>query len=616
MPPEQESPLEALEKRIYEAPPEKPVDAPAYTPVQPATPYGWQAPPPPPPPKKRMPWTIKFLIAAGVFFVVAGIVAAFIIFRGSRAISNANVQITVPPSAGIASGDTIPLVITIHNGNPVALTDASFNVDLPNGTRTGDTSDAPLTQYNDVLGPVGAGADVTRTVQVKLFGEAGQTLSIPMKVQYHVAGSSALYQSQYTYTVTISSSPISVQVQTLSQTPSGQSFTLTVLVRSNAGTPVQNVALTASYPSGFSVQSATPAPTGTNYFSLGTINPGEQKTVQIRGVLIGQDSDQRVFRFDAGSTNPDGTSTLGNTYAEGLANVAISHPFLNVGISLNNDSSEPTVARPGDNVNALMNWKNTLTTTLANATIHVIFSGNALAPNSINGGSGFYRSTDSSVVFDSTTNQALAALPAGGSGVGSFGFSVKPASALTGVQNPTVTMTVSIAGLQSTQGGSAQTLVSTLTRTVKVGTVVSISSALSHTTGGANGPIPPKAGTETLYTVTLTAKNTVNSVGAAKETFTLPSYVRFVGQADPGITYNADTHTVTWAAGDLSSGGTATGHFQIGFTPSTSQQNSSPILVSDQTFTGFDRFTQQQVTATAPALISELPGSKGSGTVQ
>lgn len=614
MPPEQDLPLEALQKRIYESPPEKPVDIPAYTPAQPATPYGWQAPPPPLPPKKGMPWTIKFLIGAGGFLVIAGLVAAFIIFYGSRAISNNNVQITVPPSAGIASGDTVSIVVTIHNGNPAALTDATFNATLPDGTRTGDGTDAPLTQYNDVLGSVPAGGDVTRTIQVKLFGQQGQTLTIPMKVQYHTAGSNAMYQSQKDYTITISSSPLSVQVQTLSQTPSGQSFTLTVLVRSNASTAVQDVALTASYPAGFSVQSATPAPSGTNYFNLGTLNPGEQKTVQVRGTLIGQDSDQRVFRFDAGSTNPDGTSTLGNTYAEGTATIAITHPFLNVALALNSNSNEPIIVHPGDNVNALMNWKNTLAGTLTNASIRIAFSGNALAPGSISGGTGFYRSSDASVIFDSTTNSGLASLPAGSTGVGSFTFAVKPAATLAGLQNPSVMLTVSVTGLQAAQGGAAQALSSTLTRTVKVGTVVSVSSTIAHTSASA-GPVPPKAGTETLYAVTLIAKNTVNSVGAAKEIFTIPSYVRFTGQADPSVTYNPDTHTITWTMGDLTSGGTATAHFQIGFTPSTSQNGSSPILVNEQAFTGFDRFTQEQIKAAAPALTSELPGSPTSGTV-
>jgi len=612
MPPEQDLPLESLEKRLYGSQPQEQVSVPAYTPQQPKTPYGWQAPPPSLPPKKQMPWMVKFLIAAGAFLVIAGLVAAFMIFRGSRAISNNNVQITVPPVTGVASGDTVSLVITIHNGNPVALTDASFNADFPSGTRKADT-DESYPQYNDVLGPVPAGADVTRTVQVKLFGQAGQTLTIPMKVQYHVTGSNALYQSQNQYAVTISSSPVSVQVQSIAQSPSGQAFTMTVIVRSNASASVDNLALTASYPSGFTVQSSNPSSSGTNFFDLGSLGPGEQKTLQIRGTLVGQNGDQRVFRFDAGSKNPDGTNTLGNTFAEGSASISITHPFLNVSLALNSSPDEPLIATPGDQVNALINWQNTLTSTLSNASMKVTLSGNALAAGSINGGTGFYRSTDSSVIFDSTTNQSLASLAAGQTGVGSFAFGVKSATALAGVQNPTVTLTVSVSGYQSTQGAAAQALSSTLTRTVKVGTVVAVSSSLTH--AGGTGTVPPAAGAETTYTVTLTAKNTVNSVGAAKETFTLPSYVRFTGQADAGVTYNPDTHTVTWAAGDLASGSTATAHFQIGFTPSTSQSGTTPVLVNAQTFTGFDRFTQQQVTAQAPALTGELPGSVGSGTV-
>lgn len=613
MPPEQDLPLESLEKRLYQTQPQEQVSVPAYTPQQPGTPYGWQAPPPPAPPKPRMPWTVKFLIATGAFLALAALVAAFLVFHGSRAITDNNVQISVPPSTGIASGDTVTLVVTVHNGNPAALSDASFNATLPAGTRAADTG-APMTQYNDTLGTIPAGGDVTRTIQAKLFGEAGQTLTIPMKVQYHVAGSNALYQSETDYTITISSSPVSVQVQSIAQTPSGQSFMLTVLVRSNASTPVDDVALTASYPAGFSVQSTDPAASGTNFFDLGTLAPDEQKTLQVHGKLVGQDGDQRVFRFDAGSKNPDGTSTLGNTYAEGTATVTVTHPFLNVSVAINNSSDEPVIASPGESINTLLNWTNTLDATLSNVSIKVALSGNAIAAGSITGGSGFYRSTDSSVVFDSTTNQSLASLSAGQTGVGSFGFAIKPASALTSVENPTVTLSVSVSGTQSTQGASAQTLTSTLTRTVKVGTVVSISSALSH--GAPNtGSVPPTAGKETTYTVTLSAKNTVNSVGAAKETFTLPSYVNFTGQTDPSVAFDPDTRTVTWTVGDLASNGSATAHFQIGFMPSTSQSGSSPILVDAQSFTGFDRFTQEQVTAQASALTSELPGSRGSGTV-
>lgn len=620
MPPEQDSPLESLEKRLYQQPvgqePQRGAafQVPAYSNQETPTPYGWQAPPPPPP-KRRLPWTVWFLIGTVGFLLIAGLAALFLIYHGTRAISSDRVQIQMQAPVSIASGDTVQLVITVHNGNPTALNNASLFATLPDGTRAADT-DAPLTQYTDVLGTIAPGADVTRTVQVKLFGTAGQSLSIPMRVEYHTAGSNALFVTNKSGSLTVSTSPISVQVQTLSQSPSGQPLTLTVIVRSNASAPVENVALMAQYPSGFSARSSDPAPTATNFFSLGTLVPGDQRIVKITGVLIGQNADQRTFRFTAGSANPDGTSTLGNSYAEGDATVAITHPFLNVGLSLNRESADTVIASPGDSIGALLSWQNTLTGTLSNASITVALSGNALDRSSIYSGTGFYRSTDSSIVFDSSTNPALASLAAGDTGAGSFSFNVKSPAALTGLKNPTITLTVSVTGQQGSQGGAAQALSSTLTRTVKIGSTVTVSSSLAHTAGKDSGPVPPAAGTETTYTVTLAAKNGVNSVGAAKETFQLPSYVRFTGIADSGVLYNPDSRTVTWTVGDMQPGGNASARFQVGITPSTSQHGSAPVIVNDQSFSGVDRFTGQQVYASAPALTTELQGSRGSGTVK
>lgn len=610
--PKEESPLESMRDRLYQQPTTPTVEVPAYSGQEIEKPYGWQAPPPPPPPKKRLPWTVWFLIGTGAFLVVAGLVAAFLIFGGARAISSDRVEITVEAPVSIASGDAVSIVVKIHNGNPTQLNDATLFVALPEGTRTGDATDAPLPQYSDVLGDIPAGADVTRTIQVKLFGTENKALVLPIKVEYRTDGSNALFVSRKEYSLMVATSPISVQVQTLSQTPSGQPLTLTVVVRSNASSPVSNVALSAQYPSGFQAKSADPAPTGSNFFVLGTLEPGEQKTVKITGTLIGQNADQRVFRFIAGSVNGDGTSTLGNAYSEGAAAVAITHPFLNVGLSLNREVADTVIAEPGETVGALLSWQNSLAGTLTNASIRVALTGNALDVSSIKGGTGFYRSQDGSVIFDSSTNSSLGSLSAGDTGAGSFGFAIKPAASLAGVKNPTVTLSVSVSGQQATQGSSAQMLTSTLTRMVKVGTEVTVASVLSRGTG----PVPPTVGSETTYTVSLTAKNSVNSVGAAKETFQLPSYVRYTGTAGTGVTYNPDTRTVTWTIGDLAPGATATSQFQIGFTPSTSQIGSAPVLVNEQAFSGVDRFTQQQVSATAPSLTSELPGSASSGTVK
>lgn len=607
MPPKEDSPLESLKERLYQPPTKTGVDIPGYTPEQTPAPYGWQAPPPIAP-KKRTPWTVWFLAGAGTFLVIAALVAAFLVFRGVRSISSDRVTITADAPVSIASGDTVSMVLTVHNGNPATLTNATILATFPDGTKAVDGTD--MAPYSDVLGDIPAGGDVTRTVQVKLYGAESQSLTIPVKVQFKTQGSSALLQSEKDVSITVATSPITVQVQTLSQTPSGQPLMLSVLVRSNASTPIDHVALTAQYPSGFSVRSSTPTATAANYFDIGTLSPGDQKTIQIRGVLIGQNAEQKTFQFSAGSANRNGTDTLGDTFAQAQATITITHPFLNVGLSLNQESADTVTVIPGKVIGGQVTWQNTLADTLANASIKVGIAGNALAPGSISGGTGFYRSQDSTVIFDSTTDKGLASLASNDTGSGSFSFAIKSPQALVGVKNPTVTLTVSTTGLQSNQGASPQSLSATLTRTIKVGTQV----ALTTSTARVAGPVPPVVGSETTYAITLTAANTVNSVGAAKVTFTLPSYVKFVS-AGTGITFNPDTHTVTWMIGDINPGSKSTGSLQVSITPSASQHDTVPLLTSDMSFSGVDRFTQEQVTSTAAGVTTELPGSTSSGTV-
>jgi len=614
MPPEDQKkdPLEALNERIYRANTNADARVREYEPKEQTKAYGWTPPPPPPPPKKRMPWTLKFLIGAGVFFLIAGGIAAFFIWHGTRAISSDRVQVTLTAPPSIASGDTVTFVVTVHNGNPAGINNATLFVQLPDGTRRADNDSQTMGQYTDTLGSIPAGGDATRTFQAKLFGAQNNTLTVPARVEYHTEGSNALFVSNGTLALTVTTSPVSVQVSSVQQSASGQPLTVNVTVRSNASTPLSGVALMAAYPSGFTFSSANPAPAMGSYFLVGDIAPGEQKTVQVTGTLLGQEGDQRVFRFTAGTANPDGTSSLGVTYAEGDGVVTVTHPFLNVGLSVGQSNESTITTMPGQLLNAMLTWQNTLSDTLSNARIQVKLSGNALAAGSIQNGSGFYSSTDSSVTFSSQTNPSLAALAPGDSGVGSFSFAVKPAAQLAGVSNPTVTLTVSVSGTNNGSGnGTPQTLTSTLTRTIKVGTQVALSSTLART-GGAitnTGPVPPVAGTETTYTVQWSAKNALNSVGGAKVSAVLPDYVKFTGKLDPansGITYNDATHTVTWTVGDLGSGATNAASFQVSILPSSSQNGTSPVVVGTASFTGTDRFTMGQVTAQANPLTISL----------
>src|SRR5581483_8404096 len=143
-------PLDTLRARLY-AP--KPVGE--VTPdmlSQQETPSAEHWVPPPvriKPKRKPLPPSLWFLIFAGIFFVVAGTIAALFIIFGTRSVSVNNVKITVQGPTTIASGDTVPLLITIKNSNPVSLNAATITVDLPDGTKNADDTSQALDQYSD-----------------------------------------------------------------------------------------------------------------------------------------------------------------------------------------------------------------------------------------------------------------------------------------------------------------------------------------------------------------------------------------------------------------------------------------------------------------------------------
>jgi hypothetical protein len=629
MPPEEDSSLERLNKRLYAPNNPGEVFEPSNLPRQKAeVPRGWKQEPPAPPntprPRKKLPLSVRFLILAAGFFVIAAGTATLFLFLGGRSVSTDNIIISIDGPTTAAGGDTVPLLVTIENHNPVTITGTTLAATFPNDTRSADDVTKSITRYDETLGDIPAGEAVTRTVRAVLFGKENQTVTIPIKVEYHTANSNSVFTKGKDYTLTLTTSPVSVSATSVSEISPGQSFTLNVLVRSNAAKPLTAIALKVDYPFGFVVNN-TSIDGNNGLYILGTLNPGEERKLAITGTLAGQTNDERIFHFTVGSTENGKNGALGVTYANSETDVTLTKAFLDVALSLNGDPlGSPTVGG-GDSVQGSLKWTNTLPTNILDGQITVSLSGTGFDPATVTTQNGFYQSSNATIRFDRDTSSGLANLNPGDTGAGTFFFKIKSGDALAALINPTVTVSVSASGRRINEAGVPDTLSSTLTRTVKITSGLNVSSKLVKTIGPFvnSGPFPPTVGQTTNYAVLLTATNGVNSIGGATVTMTLPSYVKFTGATSPSdgsITYTESTHTVKWVVGDMNPSASRQGAFQIAFLPSITQKGTSPALVSPQTITGIDRFTQRSVSATAPSLDTQAksdPAYQGSaGTVQ
>ncbi len=573
-------------------------------------PRGWNPPPemPKKPTYKTLPLSLKFLLGALGFCIVAGLATAYFLFMGGRTVSTDNIDIDIEAPVTAAGGDTISIQIAIENRNPVAIKDTDFSVEFPEGTRSADDVTKPFTRYNDTLGEVESGRAVVRTIRATVFGAENSTVRIPIRLEYRTVTSNAVFVREEVYELTITSSPMSVTATSVSEISSGQPLTVSLSVRSNATEPLTDVALKPEFPFGFTLGEAS-LPLESGLFDLGTLRPGQERKITVSGTLAGENNDERVFRWSAGSVATSTNGALGVVFATAESSVTITRPFFDVSLSLNNETTGTPVVAAGQTVQGVVRWRNTLDDPITDGSVIIALSGNAYDPKSVVADNGFYRSSDNTIRFDRDTDSGLRSIAPGDTGVGTFSFRIKSGSELDSLRNPSATFTVSSSGRRVGQSGVPESLTAVITRSVKIATGISLESRAVRSVGPFTntGPIPPEPDRETTYTIMLTAQNDVNSIGGATVTMTLPSYVRFTGLTNPNgsVTYTESTRTVKWVPGDIGPNTTKQASFQVGFTPSSSQSNSSPMIVSAQSLTGTDRFTQTSITSTAPMLTIE-----------
>jgi len=130
-----------------------------------------------------------------------------------------------------------------------------------------------------------------------------------------------------------------------------------------------------------------------------------------------------------------------------------------------------------------------------------------------------------------------------------------------------------------------------------------------------DGPIPPKVGETTSYTIYWYVTNPSNNVEGVRVEAILPSYVEWLNKFKPASTnfqYDNLNRRVVWDIGTLPA---ATGvlspakyvAFQVGLTPSAPQINQVANLINQSLITGKDSFTGVDLRTTDAQIGSDLP---------
>lgn len=564
-----------------------------------APPGDW-APPPEANKKKIISFSMKkIFIIAVIIFLLSVSVIVFYLTKGFNIISSGNITLDIRGPAGIDGGEPVNLDFFIENKNDEAMEMASLVIEFPGGAFSEEGNELTRERYS--MEKIEANSSFKKSLEFNLFGGENEEKIIKAILEYRLSGSSAIFAKESEYRIKINRPAIGVSLSLPKEINSKQEMEINISIVSNSDIAVKNAVVNAYYPPGFQLLKSEPEPREKdNNWLLGDLAPSKQRKIVLRGMIEGQDLEEKAFRVEAGVLNKDNVFI---PYGSSAETISVKRPFLDLSLSLNGSDAENVVVLSGNYLKGEIGWKNNLTEAVSDASIEIKIKGRALNENSISISNGTYRTFDKTLVWNSSGVPGLKLIKPGDTGKNNFSFAILSPLPVSGVddKNFTIDIECAIKGKTASQNLGWVDISNNLARQAKVSSYLQLASQALHYSGvfSNTGPMPPKAGNETTYTVIWSIGNNSNDFSNVKVKGILPPYVRWLNQVNPSgepISYDEKTGEVVWNVGNIPAGAGILWpvkqiSFQISFMPSLSQAGTSPILVSGINMEGNDNFT-------------------------
>ena len=570
-------------------------------------------------PKKQHHTAVKWFVIGAVAFFLLALIFVIITFTGDRAVvSSDKIELSVRGPVSVAGGEELLLQIELDNGNATDLESADLFIEYPEGTRSPVSRIAELPRFQMAFGKVPSGGSVATTTKAILFGQEGETKDIIVTIEYRVRGSNAIFVKERVFTVAINSAPVSILVDAPDSLNTGQDIELVVDVVSNSSSPIENVVVEADYPFGFIFEASDPETQFSNtMWQLGDIEPLGKRTIIVKGIIEGQDNEERIFRFHGGVANDRDPNSVGTAFLTALHPVRIARPFVQLGVQIAGQQDNLVIAQAGRNIRSDISYRNNLPTSIADAVVKITFAGDALDERSVSSLSGFYDSRENTLTWDKRDVPELALIKPGEGGVLSFNFASLDVSTLGGrFTNPEIMFTSEMRALPISETETPEEIFSQTKDTVRITSDVGLATEALYFVGPFEntGPMPPEAEQETTYTIVWAITNSTNDITDGVVRAVLPSYVTWKGVVSPEneeVIFNQSDGQVIWRVGEVSSG---IGYgvprkevaFQIGLVPSVTQVGTNVVLIEDATLSAQDSFTSTTLSSTATELNTRL----------
>jgi len=520
------------------------------------------------------------------------------------------VEFAISGPESVVSGEEIMYIVKIKNTTKISLNDIKLTFYWPANTILEDGNELTSTMNVDALS---AGQEKEIDFKGKLIGEKGSGKEIGASLSYQPENLKARFEKEASFATNILAVPLVLNFDVPSKVSNGQQITISLGYINDSDSTFDNLVMKIEYPEGFKVSSVYPQPQE-NVWQIGTLQARAEGKILLTGTIEGERGDTKNFRGYLGVVKNDNFAA----YADTTKSLQISLPALSLDQSINNLNSY--IANPGETLNYSIKYHNNSTVGIPAVKVTCKFDTRSLDFYSLDlKNKGNFDINAGTITWDQTTAPELELVNAGQSG--ELNFSVKVLENLP-VKNYN-DKNFAIASVTVIDSSSIPLALMDQQVKDSLDNVTKVNSKLSVAARGYfqdsllpnSGPIPPKVGQTTTYTIHWEVTNYSNDVDNVKIEAVLPSQVQWVNKYKPdssALTFDNMTKKLTWNIGKLQSG---TGYlspvkyvvFQVALTPSSTQLGQVVDLLKQTTISGKDDYTGADLTSTSKNVTSDAP---------
>ncbi len=489
-----------------------------------------------------------------------------------------------------------------NNGN-VRLEEPELVFDYPDNALPADGTSLRVVKKSEELGEViYPGQEKTFTFTARLMGQEGEVKEARASLSYQPKNLKARYVSETSFTTIIKKIPLNFDFDLSSKIESGKELKFRLNYFSNVDYPLAGLRIIIDYPSGFEFIDSTPKSLEKTEWDIGLLNKAEGGRIEISGKLAGEVGAEKIFRAKIG-TWQDGEFILLKEVSRGIT---VIKPALYITQQINNNPK--FTASPGDLLHYEVFFRNIGEEFLNDMFLLVTLNGSAFDFETVRAPEGDFTPGDNSIIWDWRRVKNLQLLSPQSEGKVEFWVELKDEWEIKNLEdkNPEIKTIIFLSQAKEE-----------FTNKVNSKLAISQKGYFNDEIFGNSGPLPPKAGEATTYTITWQAKNYYNEVKDAKVKAVLPKNVSLTGKIFPQeqtdkITFDSQSREIVWNVGDLAVGqGILTSapniSFQVAFLPGESQKGQIPEIIGQAEIIGQDEWTGETLRVSSPSINTALP---------